>query len=452
MTITRPPKSSGSSASSAAAGGSDHRTASSEGASWSQGWPATMVSQVRALILALAAGVLAAALSLVVVGTVVGVAWFSDERSGASLPETAGVAMDLWALAHRGVVEVGGTEVVFAPLFLTLIPLLLCRYAVGQVLVDRPGRGSGTISGFGAAWRALGGTELVAFTLGYLVTGIVWCYLAGLGQAPVQVGTAMPGLLLVPLLAIAWALWKEHLSATAAGNRGSENPLLARALTWVEQHTPVLVRRGLRPAVEATTALLVFGTLIVAAVLVLQADRIGAVYASLETGVAGGAVLTLAQVAALPNLSVWAVGWSAGAPVEVGPTTIGWAESTAGDLPLIPVLAGLPEAGPMPPGMWLAATIPVLIGTWVGWRAVGATPRLASWWTKAQIALSSCVGVGLAFLVLSWLATGGLTPGRLGTIGIDPLLSTGLVTAQVAGGALLAVTALHLTRRRVRRG
>lgn len=407
----------------------------------------TVASHGRALFLALTAGALAALVSLLIIAIPVAVAWFADERSGASLAETSGVAMNLWALAHRGVIDASGVQLVFAPLLLTLIPFALCRYAVGQVLVDRPGRGTGDIRGFGAAWRALGGTELVAFTAGYLIAGTAWCYLAGFGQAPVQVGTAVPGLLLVPLAAIAFALWKEH----RAGERASENPLIARALSWIEAHTPVLIRRGLRPAIEAVIVLLVGGTLIMMAMLLMQAERIGAVYGVVETGPAGAVVLTIAQLAALPNIAMWAAAWSAGTPVEVGSTSISWSESTAGDLPLVPIFAGFPEAGPMPDWTWVMVSLPVLAGAWVGWRAVQATPRLASWWTKAQIALSSCLGAGLVVLVLAWLSTGGLTPGRLGTIGVDVWLATGLITGWVAAGAVTAITVLHLTRRRVRR-
>lgn len=416
------------------------------GGAWSAR-TATVASHGRALVLALVAGGLASLVSLLVIAVPVAVAWFADERSGATLPETAGVAMDLWALAHRGVVEAAGVEIVFAPLLLTLIPLVLCRYAVGQVLVDRPGRGTGRISGFGSAWRAIGGTELLAFGSGYLATGLVWCSLAGFGQAPVQVGTAVPGLILVPAVAIGWALWREH----RAGERDSENPVIARALVWIEDHTPVLIRRGLRPALEAVFVIMVGGTLIMMGMLVLQAERIGAVYGVVDTGPAGAAVLTVAQLAALPNIALWGAGWSAGAPVHVGPASISWTESTAGDLPLIPIFAGLPEAGPMPDWVWLAVALPVLTGMWVGWRAVRATPRLASWWTKAQIALSGCIGAGLAFLLLTWLATGGLTPGRLGVIGLDVWLATGLLTGWIAAGAVVSITILHLTRRRVRR-
>ena len=56
--------------------------------------------------------------------------------------------------------------------------------------------------------------------------------------------------------------------------------------------------------------------------------------------------------------------------------------------------------------------------------------------------------MGLAALVLGWLATGGLTPGRLGQVGVEPGLLAGLLTLEVAVGALVVVSVLHLVRAR----
>jgi len=52
-------------------------------------------------------------------------------------------------------------------------------------------------------------------------------------------------------------------------------------------------------------------------------------------------------------------------------------------------------------------------------------------------------------LVLSWLATGSLTPGRLGTIGTEPLMATGALLAQLLAGAITVLTVMHVLRRRL---
>lgn len=403
----------------------------------------TITGRLRAVVLAAVAGLLAAMISWVVVTLPVFVAWLTDDRSSVSVWQTAGIGIDLWALAHRATVEVGEHQVVLAPLLLTLVPILACWYAVGQVVVDRPDvRGElDDHVGWRFAWAALGVTELLAFLAGYLASGLLLCSLAGLGQAPVDVSSVLPGLLLVPLIAIGLSLWREH--------RRQEHPTLDGGLRWVELRTPVLVRRGLRPAVQALGILFVGALLLVVALLVIRLGRVMTLYEALDAGTVGTTVLTLGQVMALPNVLVWAMGWASGAQVAVGTVHVGWAESTSGDLPLLPVLAALPEPGVLPPGLWLSALLPVLAGAWVGIQGCRAAPRLASWWAKAQIALSACVAVTAVVLLLSWLALGGMSPGLLSQVGTDPLRVAMLLGLEVLAGALVMLSLLHLFRRRL---
>lgn len=403
----------------------------------------SVLHRARALAMAAVAGALAAVVSLMVVSLPVLVAWFAEERSTVSLWQAVGVAVDGWALAHGGTIHVGQVQVVLAPLLLTAVPLLACRYAVNQVLVDRPeARGDLVdVRGAATAWRALAGPELAWFVIGYLLSGVLLCSLAALGQAPVSVASVVPGLLLVPLAAVALGLRREH--------RRQEHPAIDRGLRWVELRTPVLLRRGLRPAGEALALLGAAALVAVVALLMVRAERIGALYFALEAGTVGTSVLTLVQLLALPNLMLWAIGWFTGADVVVGTVRVGWSGTTAGDLPLIPVLAALPEPGPLPAGLWLSVAVPVLTGCWLGWRSARSAPRLASWWTRAQIAVSACLGVTLVVVVLSWLAAGGLTPGVLAVVGTLPLVVGGALLAELLAGALLTLTALHLARTRL---
>lgn len=403
----------------------------------------TITSRLRAVVLAAVAGLLAALISWVVVTLPVFLAWLADDRSSVSIWQTAGIGVNLWAMAHRATIEVGEHQVVLAPLLLTLVPILACWYAVGQVVVDRPdARGElDGLTGWRFAWAALGVPELVSFVIGYLASGLLLCSLAGLGQAPVVVASAVPGLLLVPLIAIGLSLWREH--------RRQEHPTLDRGLRWVELHTPVLVRRGLRPMVQSLLILLVGALLLVVALLVIRWGRVLTLYEALDAGTVGTTVLTLGQVSALPNVLVWAMGWSGGAEVAVGTVHVGWTKSTAGDLPLLPVLAALPEPGALPPGLWLAVLLPLLAGGWIGFRSCRAAPRLASWWAKAQIALSAWVGATLVVVLLSWLALGGMSPGLLSQVGTDPLRVALLLGGELLVGALLTLSVLHLFRRRL---
>ncbi|MGB3827193.1 MAG: DUF6350 family protein [Ornithinimicrobium sp.] len=406
------------------------------------GLPWWGLPRLKALGGAALAGALAALVAWLVIAVPVLIAWFAEPLSTVSAWQALGAAAAGWALAHRGVVDATEVSLQLAPLLLTAVPVLLCRYAARHVLTEdgaptRPRR----IAGFRAAWHGLRGNELAAFVGGYLALGLLVCLGSALGDAPASFWLSLPGLILVPVTGIALALIREH--------RREENPTIARALRWLTNRIPVLARRGLKPAGEALSALAVGSLVLLVALLALRAERIGTLYAALDPGAVGVAVLTLGQLLLLPNLIIWALGWIAGAGMAIGPVTVGWSQSSAADLPLIPILGALPEPGPLPSWTWLIGLFPVLVGAWLGFRSARSAPRLASWWTKARVAASACAWVGVAVLVFSWLASGSVTPGLLGTVGTVPLVATGALLAELLAGAITVVTGMHVTRRRL---
>ncbi|WP_151526919.1 cell division protein PerM [Serinicoccus kebangsaanensis] len=389
------------------------------------------------------AGVVCVLLGVLVVVLPTVLAWIVEERSTASFWQTVGVGVDVWALAHRAAVQMPGAELVLAPLLLTAVFLALCWYAARQVVLSRHHLTARVprIGGWRSAWSALGGSDGTAFVCGYLAAGLLVAHTASFGIAPVRLATLVPGAVLVPLVALGLVWWGEH--------RREEHPTVDAGLAFLEARTPVLVRRALPPVVEVMVSLVAVSFLLVLGLLLLRGERIITLYGSLDAGLVGTLVLTVGQLLALPNLMVWALGWVTGSGVTVGTVHVGWSEASAGDLPVMPVLGALPEPGAMPPGMWVMALVPCVAGGWLGYRAVGSASRLASWWTKTQILLASCVTVALVVLVLSWLATGGLTPGLLGTVGVEPWRVAGMLLAQLVAGGLVVVSALHLRRRRL---
>lgn len=405
--------------------------------------PSLSARRAAELVGAAAAGLLCVLLGVAVVAVPTLLTWVADDRSTSSLWQTLGVSIDLWALAHRAAVTTPVADVVLAPLLLTAVPFGLCWYAVRQIVVSRPHLSARLphIGGWRSAWHGLGGTDVAVFAAAYLLAGLAVAHTASFGLAPVSLPSLVPGLLLLPLLAVALVWWREH--------RREDHPTVAAAQEWVGERIPVLVRRALPPAVEALVGLAAVTFLMVLGVLLMRGERILTLYSTLDAGVVGTAALTLGQLAALPNLMVWALGWLTGAGLGVGTVKVDWAGTTPGDLPLIPVLGALPEPGALPPGMWAMALVPLVAGGWIGHRSAGSASRLSSWWTKAQITLAGCLAVALAVLVLGWLATGGLTPGLLGVVGVVPWKVAGLLLAELAVGGLLVMTVLHLRARRL---
>lgn len=404
------------------------------------------VGRLAELAVAALAGAVCVVLGVVAVALPTVVSWIADERSTVSFWRTMGVAVDVWALAHRAEVRTPDADLVLAPLLLTGLPLLICWWAARQVVLNREEMLSRVpvIGGWRAAWHALGGSDAVAFVLGYVLAALVVGWTASFGVAPVFLPSLVAGAVLVPLVAVLLVWWGEH--------RREEHPALAGGLRWVEARTPVLVRRAVPAALQTLLGLAVVTFLLVLGLLLVRWERVLALYGALDTGVVGTSVLSLAQLLAVPNLMVWALGWLTGAGVTVGTVHVGWSGSSTGDLPLLPVLGALPEPGTLPPYLWAAVAVPVLAGGWLGHRAARSASRLSSWWTKTQTALLGTLLVGVGALLLGWLATGGLTPGLLGTVGVEPLLMAALLSLEVGSGAVLVATTSHfLGKRSLRR-
>ncbi len=404
------------------------------------------VGRLAELAVAGLAGAVCVVLGVVAVALPTVVSWIADERSTVSFWRTMGAAVDVWALAHRAEVRTPDADLVLAPLLLTGLPLLICWWAARQVVLNREEMLSRVpvIGGWRAAWHALGGSDAVAFVLGYVLAALVVGWTASFGVAPVFLPSLVAGAVLVPLVAVLLVWWAEH--------RREEHPALAGGLRWVEARTPVLVRRAVPAALQTLLGLAVVTFLLVLGLLLVRWERVLTLYGALDAGVVGTSVLSLAQLLAVPNLMVWALGWLTGAGVTVGTVHVGWSGSSTGDLPLLPVLGALPEPGALPPYLWVAVAVPVLAGGWLGHRAARSASRLSSWWTKTQTALLGTLLVGLGALLLGWLATGGLTPGLLGTVGVEPLLMATLLSLEVGAGAVLVATASHfLGKRSLRR-
>ncbi|MFT0846586.1 DUF6350 family protein [Actinomycetaceae bacterium L2_0104] len=151
-------------------------------------------------------------------------------------------------------------------------------------------------------------------------------------------------------------------------------------------------------------------------------------------GTAGTISFALIQLLFLPNLLIWALAFVSGTGFAVGSGTefssLGVASAP---LPAIPVLGGLPEPGTYLP--WLIA-VPIVIGLSVGiWRA----KRLD---TLGQLA-GYGASVSAAFLVIVALAgalsSGGIGPGRMESVGVQPPLFAAILTLQTCGGLLLGL-------------
>jgi len=241
----------------------------------------------------------------------------------------------------------------------------------------------------------------------------------------------------------------------AAANRGDGAPLAGgpgRLATWsdriprsVRDAAPVALRAG-----SASAALVISVSAVVLAVLIV--GNYGAViglYEQLQTGVLGGAALTVAQLAFLPNVVIWLASWMIGPGFAIG---AGSSVSPLGtELGPIP---GVPLFGVIPAGGFSAGLVAVVVPLVCGFVATTlirsrATVLRESSGAGALVLTAVAIGVvaGVELGLLAWWSSGALGPGRLHEAGPNPWLVGAIAAAEVALAAAIGL----LTAGRMRR-
>jgi hypothetical protein len=154
-------------------------------------------------------------------------------------------------------------------------------------------------------------------------------------------------------------------------------------------------------------------------------------YEGMRVSALGGVMLTIGQLAILPNLIVYGMSWIAGPGFSIGigssVTSLG---TQLGPMPAFPVFVAIPTGG-FDRGI-VFILIPVLVA-FIGTLLVRRFSDDMRWEyaTRFSAALSfSLTAAGFAALlgaVLAWVASGSFGPGRFGEVGISaPGLSLAL--------------------------
>ena len=150
---------------------------------------------------------------------------------------------------------------------------------------------------------------------------------------------------------------------------------------------------------------------------------------ALAPGAAGGVVLTLGQLALVPNLLIWSAAWTAGPGFAVGTgTSVMPGHTELGALPAIPVLGALPTPGAGPGWAWAVLALPVLAGAVAGWYLLRTAEVLARPGSSGSsgrrpdsdgTARSLLIETGLTALATGviWAALGWLSGDRPGPAG-----------------------------------
>jgi len=383
----------------------------------------------RDVLVGLATGLLS--LLVVVVPTVLG--WMFDPRPGDSFADPLGAAASLWLLVQGAHLGANATTVAFVPLVLGALAVWGASRGASRALdtadvedafvADLLPRSVATTAGRWWGGYALAVAVAAALTLA--------------GSLPLRWLSLVVPLLVVPAFALALALRRLAREVDILGPRFDAFVL------------PETVRRAWAPARSGLFAVMGLGVLLVLGAVALSWGSVSSLHREAGASLLGGVLLVATQVVALPNLALWALSFLAGpgfSVVEGAHTSL--TGSTGGLLPLVPVLGAVPEPGSAPWVVRLLVLVPVIVGGYVGRRALVAVARLSSLRTKASVAVVACTMVAGAVGLLDGLGGGSLGAYRLSDIGAPALWLTLTLALELVAGALVVVAwdAWHLRR------
>lgn len=381
--------------------------------------------------IALLGGGAAAGATLVVCLAVGVLGWFvSDAGTHGEPRDGLRVAALGWLSAHGSGVSVAGVPVTAVPLGLSV----LCAWVVWRLawrvgdLLSGHGPDADRIADGERDWTVPAAG--LWFAVGYAGVASTTLVLAG---TPLT-GPSLPGTL-------GWCLGLSALVALPALAVGS-----GRAAIWVAALPATLLA-----AIEVTRRLLVWwlllSTAVVASALLLDLSTAANVLAQLHTSLGEAVLVSALCLLLVPNAVLLAGAYLLGAGFAVGAGTVVSPTAVAlGPVPMLPLMAALPDAGPTPWWTpWLVAS-PFLV-------AAGAAARVERVRPAARFdeaAVRGAVGGVLAGLVVGLLATlagGSVGPGRMRVVGPDVLdMTLHAVTAFGLGGLLGALVVVGWRR------
>ncbi|MFJ3403662.1 DUF6350 family protein [Promicromonospora sp. NPDC090134] len=375
---------------------------------------AGVLSAAQALVLSLAVVVLPA-----VVAYLVGAATLTSATDapdgGVQVRSAIDVATGLWLLGH-------GVRLTADDVTVTLAPLGIAALALFATY---------------ASAKRFAATSVPAWAAGTVTYGLCTTAVAALaGSAPGwSLVLAVPAGLVMGGLGMALGILARPDAPTPA-ELGERAEVLAQRLTGFDL-VPATLRLGLRGGAVVVALLTGAAALLVVAWALAGRATSSDIVTALEPGWTGGIVFAVAQLALLPNLLLWAVAWLAGPGFAVGEGTSFTVFGTvSGPLPAVPLLGALPgEDWANPVSAWaplLVVACGVVAALFV-WRRL--EPTLVRWSDVGRVLAGIVVVPGVFVLLGQLAAAGAVGPERLSEIGADPLVTAGLVAAEVGGGA-----------------
>jgi len=386
------------------------------------------------VLLAAVAGAGAAAATLVVCLAAGVIGWFLTDAGAHGAPRDGlRVGATGWLTAHGSGVQVDGVAVTAVPLGLTLLAAFVV-WRVGLRLGDSVsghGPDADAIADGMRDWTVASATAV--FTLGYVGVLVVTHRLASTPSTAPSLTRAVLGAVVLTA--------GVGGAAVAVGS--------GRAAIWTS-FLPISLRAAATAAWRALLWYVAVSAAVLALALVVDWDGAVNVMSQLHTSPGAATLLVGVCLLLVPNATLFSgsyllgPGFAVGAHTLVSPTAV-----TLGPLPMFPLLAALPDAGPTPGWTVALLALPPVVAAVAVHRALGRYPTTR--WDEAAL---RGVGAGLlcavAFTLLAALAGGAVGPGRMAHVGPFEfqVLLHGIATFGL-GGLVGSMTATWRHRRTV---
>lgn len=199
---------------------------------------------------------------------------------------------------------------------------------------------------------------------------------------------------------------------------------------------------ALRAGTGVTAIMLAASSILIALLIGFNWVQFTRLYEGLHVSFLGGVMITLGQLAFLPNVVIFGASWLTGVGFSVGTgSTISPLGTVVGPLPALPITAALP-VGANDFGM-VAILVP-LVAAFVATILVRkhAAEIRFEFASPLSAAISLGISVGLVAAIemgiLAALASGSVGPGRLVTVGINPWMLALVTFIEVALVSTLA--------------
>jgi hypothetical protein len=382
--------------------------------------PRPKVHRRSRVLVGIGSALAAAAAGLLVVEAVAMMCWIGETRTAAPLTVVLRTGAAFWLLGNGGRLHLPAGTAALIPLGLSILFFAFAARSGASVARLRPA-----------------GPRRRTLLICALAVGIPYALIAALvarvdsgGGLRTSVVSALVGAFVLSFAAAAVGAARELPLAVP-------RPSPARAIA-----SGVAVAAGVVVAVCA---------LLAAGMLLEHISDVDALARPARAGAVGGFGLLTLQAALAPNVTVWTASYLLGPGFAVGAgTTVSPTGVHLGDVPALPMLAGLPS-GPAPWPFYLLFLVPPAAGVLGGVVAVRRMPRTPG--LPVALLLGGGIAAVTAVLALAAAALSGgpVTRGRLATVGPSAWQTAIAAGLEVGVPAVLATLALTGYRQRAAR-